>query len=292
MKELLKKLQKYEIRIRKAINDQMQGDFHSVFKGTGLEFDDVRSYQYGDDVRAIDWNVSAKGHGVFVKTYKEEKEQSVFLILDVSASQSIGTNGLQKIDVGKEICGVLALSAARQTSQIGMVCISDQKEKYIRPGRGTNHAYNIIKELLDLNTVSARTDLAAGIKMALGMIKRRSLILLLSDFIDQDYEREMSMLAQKHDLIVVQLVDKRETAFPPMGIIPLLDKETGKTIWVNTSSEEFQANYLATYSLNQEKIAKICRKFKANFLTIYTDEDYVPQLVNLFRLRYKIRKSG
>jgi len=292
MKELLKKLQKYEIRIRKAINDQMQGDFHSVFKGTGLEFDDVRSYHYGDDVRAIDWNVSAKGHGVFVKTYKEEKEQSVFLILDVSASQAIGNSGQQKIDVGKEICGVLALSAARQTSQIGMVCISDQKEKYIKPGRGTNHAYNIIKALFELNTVSDKTDLAGGIKMALGMIKRRSLILLLSDFIDQNYEREMSMLAQKHDLIVVQLVDKRETAFPAMGIIPLLDKETGRTIWVNTSSEVFQANYLATYSLNQEKIAKICRKFKANFLTIYTDEDYVPQLVNLFRLRHKIRKNG
>jgi len=292
MKELLKKLQKYEIRIRKAINDQMQGDFHSVFKGTGLEFDDVRSYQYGDDVRAIDWNVSAKGHGVFVKTYKEEKEQSVFLILDVSASQAIGSQGQQKLDVGKEICGVLALAAARQTSQIGMVCISDQKEKFIRPGRGNNHAYTLIKALMELNPVSGHTNLAEGIKMALGIIKRRSLILLLSDFIDQNYEREMSMLAQKHDLIVVQLVDKRETTFPAMGIIPLLDKETGKTIWVNTSSSEFQANYLATYSLNQEKIAKICRKFKANFLTIYTDEDYVPQLVNLFRLRHKIRKSG
>jgi len=292
MKELLQKLQKYEIRIRKAINDQMQGDFHSVFKGTGLEFDDVRSYQYGDDVRSIDWNVSAKGHGVFVKTYKEEKEQSVFLILDVSASQAIGTNGQQKIDVGKEICGVLALAAARQTSQIGMVCISDQKEKYIRPGRGTNHAYNIIKALLELNTASDKTDLAGGIKLALGMIKRRSLILLISDFIDQNYEREMSMLAQKHDLIVVQLVDKRETDFPAMGIIPLLDKESGKTIWVNTSSAEFKATFLSTYALNQEKIAKICRKYKANFLTIYTDEDYVPQLVNLFRLRHRIRQNG
>jgi len=292
MKELLQKLQKYEIRIRKAINDQMQGDFHSVFKGTGLEFDDVRSYQYGDDVRSIDWNVSAKGHGVFVKTYKEEKEQSVFLILDVSASQAIGATGQQKIDVGKEICGVLALSAARQTSQIGMVCISDQKEKYIRPGRGTNHAYNIIKALLELNTASDKTDLAGGIKLALGMIKRRSLILLISDFIDQNYEREMSMLAQKHDLIVVQLVDKRETDFPAMGIIPLLDKESGKTIWVNTSSAEFKVTFLSTYALNQEKIAKICRKYKANFLTIYTDEDYVPQLVNLFRLRHRIRQNG
>jgi uncharacterized protein (DUF58 family) len=292
MKNLVKKLQKYEIRIRKAINDQMQGDFHSVFKGTGLEFDDVRAYQYGDDVRAIDWNVSAKGHGVFVKTYKEEKEQSVFLILDVSASQAIGTTGLQKINVGKEICGVLALAAARQTSQIGMLCISDQKEKYIKPGRGTDHAYNLIKALFELTPASDHTDLAAGIKMALGMIKRRSLILLISDFIDQNYEREMSMLARKHDLIVIQLIDKRETEFPEMGIIPLLDKETGRTLWVNTSSEEFQQTYLKTYARNQEKIAKICRKNKANYLTIYTNEDYVLQLVNLFRLRNKIRKSA
>ncbi|MGV3504174.1 MAG: DUF58 domain-containing protein [Adhaeribacter sp.] len=292
MKELVKKLQKYEIRIRKAINDQMQGDFHSVFKGTGLEFDDVRAYQYGDDVRSIDWNVSAKGHGVFVKTYKEEKEQSVFLILDVSASQSIGTAGQQKIHVGKEICGVLALAAARQTSQIGMLCVSDQKEKYIRPGRGTDHAYNLIKALFELQPASDQTDLAAGIKMALGLIKRRSLILLISDFIDQDYEREMSMLARKHDLIVVHLIDKRETEFPPMGIIPLLDKETGRTLWMNTSSQEFQQSYLKNYAYNQEKIAKICRKSKANYLSIYTNEDYVLQLVNLFRLRNKIRKSA
>ncbi|WP_026464740.1 DUF58 domain-containing protein [Adhaeribacter aquaticus] len=292
MKELIKKLQKYEIRIRQAIHDQMQGDFHSVFKGTGLEFDDVRSYQYGDDVRSIDWNVSAKGHGTFVKTYKEEKEQSVFLILDVSASQALGTNGQQKIEVGKEICGVLALAAARQTSQIGMVCFSDQKEKYIKPGRGTEHAYALIKSLFELTPASDKTDLATGIKVSLGIIKRRSLILLISDFIDLNYEREMGMLAKKHDLIVIQLVDKREKEFPAMGIIPLLDKESGKTIWVNTSSEEFRQTYINTYSENQEKIAKICRKYKSNYLTIYTNEDYVLQLVNLFRLRNKFRKSA
>ncbi len=166
MKEFVKKLQKYEIRIRKAINHQMHGDFHSVFKGTGLEFDDVRAYQYGDDVRAIDWNVSAKGHGTFIKTYKEEKEQFVFLILDVSASQAIGAPGQQKIHVGKEICGVLALAAARQTSQIGMLCISDQREKYIKPGRGTEHAYGLIKSLLSLQPVSGKTNLAGGIKIA------------------------------------------------------------------------------------------------------------------------------
>lgn len=292
MKELIRKLQKYEIMIRKAINTQMQGDYHSVFKGTGLEFDDVRSYQYGDDVRSIDWNVSAKGHGTFVKTYKEEKEQSVFLILDVSASQAIGAAGLQKIDIGKEICGILSLAAARQSSQIGMVCISDQREKYIRPGKGTEHAYGIIKAIFELTPKSAKTSLSAGIKMALNIIKRRSIILLISDFIDNHYEKELTMLARNHDLIVIQLLDRREKEFPNLGIVPLLDKETGKTIWINTSSQAFRQKYIGHYAENQERLARLCRKNKADFLPIYTDRDYVPQLVNLFTLRNKLRKSA
>jgi uncharacterized protein (DUF58 family) len=292
VKDLIQKLQKYEILIRKAINTQMQGDYHSVFKGTGLEFDDVRLYQYGDDVRSIDWNVTAKGHGTFVKTYKEEKEQSVFLILDVSASQAIGTAGLQKIDIGKEICGILSLAAARQSSQIGLVCISDQREKYIRPGKGIEHAYGIIKSVFELSPRSAKTNISAGIKMALNIIKRRSIILLISDFIDLNYEKELVMLARKHDLIVIQLLDRREKEFPGLGIVPLLDKETGKTVWINTSSRAFRQKYLGHYAENQERLARLCRKNKADFLPIYTDRDYVPQLVNLFTLRNKVKKSA
>ncbi|MEJ8801892.1 DUF58 domain-containing protein [Pontibacter sp. H249] len=292
MKELVQKLRKYEIRIRKAITTQMQGDFHSVFKGTGLEFDDVRSYQYGDDVRTIDWNVSAKGHGTFVKTYREEKEQSVFLMLDVSASQSIGTGKQQKIDVGKEICGVLALSAAQQQSQIGIICISDQKEKYIKPAKGIQQAYTIIKALNELVPKSGKTNLAAGMKLTLDIIKRRSIILLISDFIDVDYEKELAMLAKRHDLIVMHLQDLREQKVPPMGIVPVLDKETGKTIWLNTSGEEFQKRYIAQYTENQDKVVRICQKYQANYLAIQTNEDYVPQLVNLFRLRNKTTKRS
>ncbi|MFD3000981.1 DUF58 domain-containing protein [Pontibacter toksunensis] len=292
MKELVKKLRKYEIRIRKAITTQMQGDFHSVFKGTGLEFDDVRAYQYGDDVRSIDWNVSAKGHGTFVKTYREEKEQSVFLMLDVSASQTIGTGARQKIDVGKEICGVLALSAARQQSQIGIVCFSDQKEKYIKPAKGIQQAYSIIKALSELQPKSGKTNLPAGIKLTLDIIKRRSIILLLSDFIDNNYEKELSMLARRHDLIVLHLLDIREYDLPPMGIVPVLDKETGRTVWLNTSGDEFQKRYLAQYRENQENLMRLCQKYQANYLTIQTNEDYVPQLVNLFRLRNKSTKKS
>ncbi|MBC5991492.1 DUF58 domain-containing protein [Pontibacter cellulosilyticus] len=292
MKELVQKLRKYEIRIRKAITTQMQGDFHSVFKGTGLEFDDVRSYQYGDDVRSIDWNVSAKGHGTFVKTYREEKEQSVFLMLDVSASQSIGTGKQQKIDVGKEICGVLALSAAQQQSQIGIVCISDQKEKYIKPAKGIQQAYTIIKALNELKPQSVKTNLAAGIKLTLDIIKRRSIILLISDFIDVNYEKELAMLAKRHDLIVIHLQDIREQKVPPMGIVPILDKETGKTVWLNTSGDEFQKKFIARYTENQDKVVRICQKYQANYLAIQTNEDYVPQLINLFRLRNKTTKRS
>ncbi|TXK45303.1 DUF58 domain-containing protein [Pontibacter qinzhouensis] len=292
MKELIQKLRKYEIRIRKAITTQMQGDFHSVFKGTGLEFDDVRAYQYGDDVRSIDWNVSAKGHGTFVKTYREEKEQSVFLMLDVSASQTIGTGAQQKIDVGKEICGVLALSAARQQSQIGIICISDKKEKYIKPAKGIEQAYTIVKALHELQPVSTRTSLSSGIKLTLDIIKRRSIILLISDFIDVEYEKELAMLAKRHDLIVIQLLDVREQKLPNLGIVPVLDKETGRTIWLNTAGEEFKKRYFTQYAENQKKVSRICQKYQANYLAIQTNEDYVPQLVNLFRLRNKSSKKS
>ncbi len=292
MKELVQKLRKYEIRIRKAITTQMQGDFHSVFKGTGLEFDDVRAYQYGDDVRSIDWNVSAKGHGTFVKTYREEKEQSVFLMLDVSGSQAIGTGKQMKIEVGKEICGVLALSAARQQSQIGIICISDQKEKYIKPAKGIEQAYTIIKALHELQPASLKTNLAAGIKLTLDIIKRRSIILLFSDFIDVNYEKELAMLAKRHDLIVIQLMDVREQKIPNMGIVPIMDKETGKVIWLNTSGEDFQKRYFEQHAENQSKIMRICQKYQANYLSILANEDYVPQLVNLFRLRNKSTKKS
>ena len=164
MRELFKKLRRFEIQIRKAINSQMQGDYRSVFKGTGLEFDDVRPYQYGDDIRTIDWNVSAKGHGTFVKTFREEKEQTVFFILDVSASENIGSEGKTKADIGKEICGVLALSAVKESSHVGLICYSDIKERYIKPTKGHSQAYEIISALVNLKPQSLKTSAIAGLR--------------------------------------------------------------------------------------------------------------------------------
>lgn len=292
MKELLNKLRKYEIQIRKAITSQMQGNFHSIFKGSGLEFDDVRAYQYGDDIRAINWNVSAKGHGTFVKTYREEKEQTVFFLIDVSASQEIGAPGQQKLDIGKEVCGVLTLSAIKESSQVGMICFSDQKEAYVKAGKGTTHAYHLIHTLYNLKPRSLKTRLSKAILYALEIIKRRSVVIFISDFIDEDYEHNLGALAKKHDLVVIHLSDRRETEFPSMGIIPLYDKESKKTVWINTSSAGFQEKLKERYFGNQSGLEQFCRKHQTNYLRLRTDEDYVPQLIRLFKLRNKTKKSG
>jgi len=291
MKELLKKLRKYEIQIRKAINSQMQGDFHSVFKGSGLEFDDVRPYQYGDDIRTIDWNVSAKGHGTFVKTFREDKEQTVFFILDVSASQDIGAEGKTKVDIGREICGVLALSAVKESSHVGLICYSDQRELYIKPTKGVSQAYQIIHGLVNLHPQSAKTNLNKAMAFVLNAIKRRSVIILISDFIDENYDHNLKALARRHDLVVIHISDKRETKLPKLGIIPVVDKESKKTLWINTSFGDFRQKISERLEERKSALAHFSRKHQINFLSLDTDEDFVPKLLRLFRVRNRSVKT-
>ena len=291
MKELLKKLRKYEIQIRKAINSQMQGDFHSIFKGSGLEFDDVRPYQYGDDIRTIDWNVSAKGHGTFVKTFKEEKEQTVFFILDVSASENIGSPGSTKADIGKEICGVLALSATKESGHVGLICFSDVKEKYIKPVKGHQQAYEIISTLVKLNPQSLKTNLTKAIAFGLNAIKRRSVVILISDFIDDGYFHNLKALARRHDLVIIHVSDKRETRLPKLGIIPIIDKETHRTFWINTSFGDFRKKISDRLVTRRQELETFSRKHQINFISLDTDEDYVPKLLRLFKVRNQSFKS-
>lgn len=291
LKELYKKLHNYEIQIRKAVRSHMQGDFHSVFKGSGLEFDDVRAYQYGDDIRHIDWNVSAKGHGAFIKTFKEEKEQTIFFLLDVSGSQEIGSQGRQKLDIGKEICGVLALSAIREGSQVGLICFSDRNERFIKPGKDVKHAFVLLNEMFRLEPKAVKTDLNKAMLFSQQMIKRRSVIVLISDFIDVNYFPNFKALARKHDLVVIHLTDKRETALPSLGIVPLYDKEAQKTVWVNTSSPTFRSGLKKTYRENQDELETICRQYNVNYLHVDTGEDYVPKLIRLFRIRNRKVKA-
>ncbi len=290
MKEIYKKLRKYELRIRKAINTQMHGDFHSIFKGSGLEHDDIRSYQYGDDIRRIDWNTSAKGHGTFIKTFKEEKEQNIFFILDVSASQNIGSMDCRKIDIGKEICGVLAFSGVKESSSVGLLCCSDQKELYIKPNKGIKHAYQLINRLFTLKTKSLKTNLNKACALAQTVIKRKSIIVIISDFIDKYYERNLKSLAKKHDLIMIHLKENRETNFPDLGIIPLYDNETKKTVWANTSSSSYRKKLVDYYQRNKFALKEISKKTNSNYITIDTAEDYVPKLVKLFKVRNHLRR--
>ncbi len=289
LKEIHKRLRQYEIRIRKALTNQMQGDFHSVFKGSGLEFDDVRQYQYGDDIRAIDWNVSAKGHGTYVKTFKEEKEQTVFFLLDVSASQQIGKQGRQKADVGKEICALLSFAAIKENSQVGLIGYSDTKELYVKPNKGIKHGYELFTRLFRLVPTSKGTNLARAMNYTLKMVKRKSVVIVVSDFIDDNYQPQLKALGRKHDLVVIHLSDPREEKLPRLGIIPLLDRESGRTLWVNTSWGSFKKGVLNKHAKAKGELERICRTYQANFISVRTDQDYVPKLLKLFKVRNKSR---
>ena len=291
IQQFLSKLYKYEIRIRKAVNAQMHGNFRSVFKGSGLEFSDLRLYQYGDDIRLIDWNTSAKGHGTFVKIFREENEQTEFFMVDVSASQQVGSSTRSKLDTTKEICGVLALSAIKEASHVGMFCFSVQKEKYIKPANSIKHGYQILLELFRLKPNSLKTDLAKSIAFALNSLKRRSLIILISDFIDVNYEYHLKAMARKHDLVVIHLYDQRETNLPKLGIVPVFDTESRRTVWMNTSSSRFRQFFQNIFYTNQQTLEQLCREHKANYIAIDTNEDYVPKLIRLFKVRNRASSS-
>lgn len=295
MKDILRKLRKYEIKIRRSVNTQMKGEYHSVFKGSGLEFDDLREYSYGDDLRTINWNVTAKGQGTFINTYKEEKEQNVFVVLDVSASQEIGREGKQKIDLGREVASLMALAALKEQSSVGLLCYSDQKERYVKPGKGMKHGAQIVKSIYELRPKSTQTDLRRAMGMALNMIKRKSIIVFVSDFIDEDYNSTLRAMANMHDLILVHLTDQREGKMPNLGIVPFEDKESGKILWKNTSAKSFRRQLRKDFVQSRHDLEQLTRRFNANYMPLNTGEDYdedahgtpgyVHKMIQLFRLR-------
>lgn len=292
MNQLLKKLRKYEIMIRKVANNHLQGDYQSIFKGAGLEFDDLRPYQYGDDVRTIEWKVSAKGHGTFVKTFKEDKDQSVYFLLDISGSQEIGDERRKKIDLGKEIAGVLTLAAIHEGSQVGLITFSDQTEKVILPGKGPRQGVKVIKGIFNHQNKSIKTNLTEMFTFALNLIKKRSIIIVISDFIDENYQKPFKAMAEKHDVVAIQVTDPRESALPSLGIIPIYDKEEGKTTWVNTAFGSFSKKMADTFTDERRSLRTLCNKNQINYLPIDTREDIVLPLIELFKYRNKTMKRG
>ncbi len=284
MKEILKKVRKYEIEIRKYLNNSNQGDYNSIFKGSGIDFDDLRPYQYGDDHRSINWNISAKEDKIYTNTYKEDKEQSVFFLVDVSQSQHIGKEE-NKINISKEIASVLTISALNTNSQVGILCFSDQKELFIQSKKGASHGYRIIKNLYELNQKSKKTNISSMIKFFMNTVKKKSLVILISDFIDKDYDKNMRALAKKHDVVCLHIYDDYETNIPNLGIIELEEKENNFRKWVNTSSSSFKKLSDNLFISKPEELKKRMNAIGINYLKINSKENYVKNLIKLFKYR-------
>ena len=286
MKEILKKVRKYEIKIRKFLNSRNQGDYKSIFKGTGLDFDDLRPYQYGDDYRTINWNITAKEHVLYTNTYKEEKEQSVFFLLDISKSQNIGDKKT-KISVIKEIASVLTLSALNQKSQVGLICFSDTNELFIDSKKGDAHGYKLIKELYKHKNKSEKTNIAGMIDFFMNLNKKKSLVILLSDFIDSNYHSKLRSLSKLHDVICIHIYNKIEINIPKLGIIELKNEENNYSRWINTSSQKFRESVIKTYTTEPERLKKKLLKYGITYLKIDSENNYIKDLIKLFKSRKK-----
>ena len=286
MKEILKKVRKYEIKIRKFLNSRNQGDYKSIFKGTGLDFDDLRPYQYGDDFRTINWNITAKEDVLYTNTYKEEKEQSVFFLLDISKSQNIGDKKT-KISVIKEIASVLTLSALNQKSQVGLICFSDIKELFIDSKKGDSHGYKLIRELYKHKNKSEKTNIAGMIDFFMNVNKKKSLVILLSDFIDSNYHSKLRSLSKLHDVICIHIYDKIEFNIPKLGIIELKNEENNYSRWINTSSQKFRESVIKTYTTEPDRLKKKLLKYGITYLKIDSEKNYIKDLIKLFKSRKK-----
>lgn len=288
-KTLLKKVRKIEIRSRGLTSQVFSGHYHSAFKGRGMAFSEVREYQPGDDIRTIDWNVTARFNHPFVKVFEEERELTVMILVDVSNSGAFGTNKQLKKDLIAELCAVLAFSAIHNNDKAGVIFFSDHVEKFIPPKKGKSHILQIIRELITFEPKGNGTDLTAPLRYLTHAIRKRSTVFILSDFLDNRFEKPLRVAARKHDIVALQLYDKREHVLPDVGLVRFQDAETGELRWVDTSSLKTRRTYAKRATDHQLFIETIFRKAGVDMAMIETGESYVKPLVNLFRKRERVR---
>jgi uncharacterized protein (DUF58 family) len=284
-KELIKKVRKIEIKTKRLSNQIFSGEYHSAFKGRGMAFSEVRDYAIGDEIRTIDWNVTARFNEPFVKVFEEERQLTVMLLVDISASGMFGTRQQLKRETITELCAVLAFSAVSNNDQIGLVLFSDKIEKFIPPKKGKSHILRIIRELINFEPTGKETDIELGLKYFTQMIKKKSVAFVLSDFVDQGFEDALKIASRKHDVVALKVTDKAENELPRIGIARFKDLETGESRWINTSSARVRANYKAKAAERDEQIRKLFMKTKTDFAEIHTDEGYIKPLMNLFKNR-------
>ncbi|MEA3443607.1 MAG: DUF58 domain-containing protein [Bacteroidota bacterium] len=283
--ELLKKVRKIEIKTRRLSKHLFAGEYHSAFKGKGMTFSEVREYLYGDAIRDIDWNVTARFNHPYVKIYEEERELTVMLIIDVSASKIFGTSEQLKEDLITEISAVLSFSAILNNDKIGVIFFSNTIEKFIPPQKGRTHILRIIRELIEFKPEHKETNIAEALGYFTNVIKKKCTAFLISDFIDTGYEDAIKIANKKHDLIALKIYDERETKLPPIGLVKMKDAETGDLIWVDTSSKKVRRNYEKWWNDTSIRQKEIFSKAGVDSVAIRTDEDYVRPLMKLFKKR-------
>ncbi len=285
-KELLKKVRKIEIKSRGLSQNIFAGEYHSAFKGRGMMFSEVREYQYGDDIRDIDWNVTARQNKPYVKVFEEERELTVMLLVDVSGSREFGAAGVEKREMIAEIAATLAFSATQNNDNIGALFFSDKVEKFIPPKKGKKHILLIIRELLDFEPEHRGTDIAQALRYFTDAMRKRSTMFLISDFIDAaDYRQSLAMARNKHDVMAIQVYDKRDSQLPDVGLMRVNDLETGADMWVDTSSRKVRDAYARWWYDRQQSMSETLRSSRVNFVSVATDEDYVKALMGLFKNR-------
>lgn len=285
-KELLKKVRRIEIKTRGLSNNIFAGEYHSAFKGRGMTFSEVREYQYGDDIRDIDWNVTARHNRPYVKVYEEERELTVMLLIDVSGSRLFGALGEEKKEKIAEIAATIAFSAIHNNDKVGVIFFSDQIEKFIPPKKGRKHILAIISLLLDFQPQSRGTDISVALSYLTDALKKRCTTVLISDFIDEhDYSKALSIASSKHDLIAVQVYDKRDAQLPDVGLMRIADLETGMSKWIDTSLSVTRNSFKKWWYTRQQFMYEILRKNGVDLATVTTDEDFVKALIALFKKR-------
>ena len=288
-KEILKKVRQIEIRTKNVVNDFFGGDYHSNFKGRGMTFSEVREYVPGDDVRSIDWNVTARTGKPHIKIFEEERELSVLILIDVSSSGVFGSKKDLKIDLGIEIAAMLSFSAIKNNDKVGLALFSDKVEKYIPPKKGKKHVLRLITDIVnhDFENSNKRTSIKTAIDFANKISKRKSVVFLISDFIDDNFWNELKFLNFKHDVVGLQIYDSYERNFPNVGLINIHDSETGENTWIDTTSKKNRDKFQKNSDEKLDKFSMKCKNIGFDLLQINTDDDYIKFLMQFFRSRAK-----
>jgi uncharacterized protein (DUF58 family) len=282
-KEILKKVRKIEIKTRRLSDHIFGGEYHSSFKGRGMTFSEVRQYQFGDDVRAIDWNVTARYNEPYIKVFEEERELTMLLMVDISGSESFGTSTQFKKDTVTEIAATLAFSATQNNDKVGLILFSDNIELFIPPKKGKSHVLRIIRELIEFKPKSKKTNIAAAFKFLSSVMKKKAIVFMLSDFMDDDYEKTIKIAAKKHDLTGIKVFDKHDEEIPNLGMLPMLDSETGVLELINTASKTNRNNYKANALRLSDYYTNTFKRSGAGAISTRVDESYVKKLLGYFK---------